>query len=101
MIAPFHFACRIACLIALGVAVTACASKPVSEMPASTSTPAAASAAAKPAAAPAVEEADEPPMERSEAAGQCWMRYDKSGGSLEAKAALVEKCINDKLKKGK
>jgi hypothetical protein len=96
MTAPLHFACRLACLMALGLAVAACASKPASEVPASTTAP-----AAKPAAAAAVEEADEPPMERSEAAGQCWMRYDKSGGSLEAKAALVEKCINDKMKKGR
>jgi hypothetical protein len=25
------------------------------------------------------------------------MRHDKSGGSLDAKAKLVEKCINDKM----
>lgn len=92
MTAPIPFACRLAFVAALALALAACASKPASEMPAS-----AATAAVKPAA-PAVEEADEPPMERSEAAGQCWMKYDRSGGSLEAKAKLVEKCIADKLK---
>ena len=92
MTAPLHSACRLACLIAFGLVLTGCASKPTSEMPATTT-----AAAAK----PAVEEVDEPPMERSEAAGQCWMKYDKSGGSLEAKAKLVDKCIDDKLKKGK
>ena len=91
MTAPFSFACRLACLLALGLVVTGCASKPASEMPAATT------AAAKPAAS-AVEESDEPPMERSEAAGQCWMKYDKSGGSLEAKAKLVDKCIDEKMK---
>lgn len=90
MTAPIPFACRLAFVAALALALAACASKPASEMPAS-----AATTAAKP---PAVEEADEPPMERSEAAGQCWMKYDRSGGSLEAKAKLVEKCIADKLK---
>jgi hypothetical protein len=80
--------------LALPLALGACASKPASEMPAAT-----AAAAAKPA--PAVEESDELPLERSEAAGQCWMKYDRSGGSLEAKAKLVDKCIDDKMKKGK
>jgi hypothetical protein len=84
---------RLACLAFLALSLAACASKPASEMPAAATT-----AAAKPAA---VEQADEPPMERSEAAGQCWMKYDKSGGSLEAKAKLVDKCIDDKMKKGK
>lgn len=96
MTTPFSFACRLACLFVLGLALTACATKPESEMPATTT-----ATAAKPAATPAAEPADEPPMERSEAAGQCWMKYDRSGGSLEAKAKLVDKCIDDKMKKGK
>ena len=92
MTAPFPFTCRLAVLAAFALSLAACASKPAGEMPAATT------AAAKPAA---VEQADEPPMERSEAAGQCWMKYDKSGGTLEAKAKLVDKCIDDKMKKGK
>ena len=96
MTAPFHPACRLACLVALGLVLAGCATKPASEMPAATT-----AAAAKPAATAAAEPADEPPLERSEAAGQCWMKYDKSGGSLEAKAKLVDKCIDDKMKKGK
>jgi hypothetical protein len=77
---------RLACLLAFSLALAACANKPAGEMPV---------AAAAPAAA---EQADEPPMERSEAAGQCWMKYDRSGGSLENKAKLVDKCIADKMK---
>ena len=90
MTAPIPFACRLGILAAFALSLAACASKPAGEMPASTT-----------AAAPAAEQADEPPMERAEAAGQCWMKYDRSGGSLEAKAKLVDKCIDDKLKKGK
>ena len=90
MTAPF----RLVCLIAFGLALAACASKPASEMPAA----AASDTAAKPASA-AVEEDDEPPMERAEANAQCWMKYDKSGGTLEAKAKLVDKCAADKMKR--
>lgn len=70
-----------------------CAAKPESEMP----------TALKPETAPAAAQtavADDTPaprLERHEASAQCWMRYDKSGGSLDAKAKLVEKCINDKM----
>jgi pectin methylesterase-like acyl-CoA thioesterase len=91
MNAPF----RLVCLIAFGLALAACASKPASEMPAATT--AAPDSAAKPAAA--AEESDEPPMERAEANAQCWMKYDKSGGSLEAKAKLVDKCAAEKMKR--
>ena len=68
-----------------------CAGKPESEMP----------TALKPDTAPAQTAAGDvapaPPLERHEASAQCWMRHDKSGGSLDAKAKLVEKCINDKM----
>ena len=49
------------------------------------------------APAAAADDAPAPRLERHEASAQCWMRYDKSGGSLDAKAKLVEKCINDKM----
>jgi hypothetical protein len=84
MTAPF----RLVCLAAFGLALAGCASKPASEMP-----------VAAGAAAPAAEEADEPPMERAEANAQCWMKYDKSGGTLEAKAKLVDKCAAEKMKR--
>ena len=45
----------------------------------------------------AADDAPAPPLERHEASAQCWMRHDKSGVSLDAKAKLVEKCINDKM----
>jgi hypothetical protein len=37
-------------------------------------------------------------MDRTEANAQCWMKYDKTAVSLEAKAKLVEKCADEKLK---
>lgn len=73
-----------------------CAAKPDSEMPTALK-PETAPAAAQVAPAAATEDAPAPRLERHEASAQCWMRYDKSGGSLEAKAKLVEKCINDKM----
>jgi len=70
-----------------------CAARPESELP----------TALKPETAPttaqtaAGDDAPAPRLERHEASAQCWMRHDKSGGSLDAKAKLVEKCINDKM----
>ena len=85
-------------LLAAAIMLTACAAAPVNEMPAA--------AAPAPAAQPPREAEAEParplnedgtPLERHAASAQCWMRYDRSGGTLEAKARLVEKCINDKM----
>lgn len=69
-----------------------CAAKPQSEMP----------TALKPESAPvtqtaAADDGPVPRLERHEASAQCWMRHDRSGGSIDAKAKLVEKCINDKM----
>ena len=80
-------------ITAAAVLLAGCAATPESEMPSALkpeTAPAAAQTAA-PEAAPA------PRPERHEASAQCWMRYDKTGGTLEAKAKLVEKCINDKM----
>ena len=79
-------------IILMSALLAGCAAKPESELP----------TALKPEAAPAaqtaaVDEAPAPRLERHEASAQCWMRYDKSGGSLDAKARLVEKCISDKM----
>jgi hypothetical protein len=71
-----------------------CAAKPESELPTALK-PETAPATAQ--LAPAADEAPAPRLERHEASAQCWMRHDKSGGSLDAKAKLVEKCINDKM----
>ena len=73
-----------------------CAARPDSEMPTALK-PEAAPAAAQAAPAAAADDAPASRLERHEASAQCWMRYDKSGGSLDAKAKLVEKCINDKM----
>jgi hypothetical protein len=110
MIAPI----RLACWAVLAAVLAGCANKPVSEMPAAaaaaTPAPAAAPAAtaatptptpaAKPAAAakPIAEKGDVTPMDRAEANAQCWMKYDKTNVSLEAKAKLVEKCSDEKMK---
>jgi len=58
-------------------------------------------AASSPGEMPAVAaaaEPDAPPLEMHEASAQCWMKYDKSGGGLDAKAKLVDKCIDEKMK---
>jgi hypothetical protein len=73
-----------------------CAGKPESELPTALK-PETAPAAAQLAPAAPADEAPAPRLERHEASAQCWMRHDKSGGSLDAKAKLVEKCINDKM----
>jgi len=79
-------------IIAILALLTGCAAKPESELP----------TALKPETAPVAQTAvaaDAPAsrLERHEASAQCWMRHDRSGGSLDAKAKLVEKCINDKM----
>jgi hypothetical protein len=44
----------------------------------------------------------EPPMTRSRAAMECWMKTEKgtASGDLDKRADLVNKCIDDKLKGG-
>ena len=80
-------------ITATAVLLAGCAAKPESEMP----------SALKPETAPATaqtsaaEAAPAPRLERHEASAQCWMRHDKTGGPLEVKAKLVEKCISDKM----
>ncbi len=63
--------------------------------------PGAAGEPAAPAPAAAVAAPAEPeaaPLEMHEASAQCWMKYDKTGGSLDAKSKLVDKCIDEKMK---
>jgi hypothetical protein len=102
MTTPTRLACKVAYLAVFGLALAGCANKPVSEMPAAAPAPAAATAtpAGKPAAAPPVqaEKSDVTPMDRAEANAQCWMKHDKTNVSLEAKAKLVEKCSDEKMK---
>jgi hypothetical protein len=83
-------------LPAAAAALAACTAAPVTEMPAATA-PAAkpqSEAAAKP---PGPLNADGTPLTRAEANAQCWMRYDRTAGTLEAKAKLVEKCADEKM----
>ena len=42
----------------------------------------------------------EPPMTRSQAAAECWMKTEKgsAGANLEKRADVVTKCIDDKMK---
>jgi hypothetical protein len=83
---------KIAIILILAL-LAGCAARPDSEMP-SALKPETAPAAAQTAAG---DDAPGPRLERHEASAQCWMRHDRSGGSLDAKAKLVEKCINDKM----
>jgi hypothetical protein len=83
---------RLVALAAAGLSLAACANKPIGEMPTAAAKPAA--PAAKPAPA---QQADQPPMDRAEANAQCWMKYDRTNVSLEAKAKLVDKCATEKL----
>jgi hypothetical protein len=94
------FVGRFAGFAVLGVLLAGCAGQPnpfgestTAAQPAAATTTAAATPATPAAATPD----PEPIPERHEASAQCWMRFDKSPGTLEAKAALVDKCINDKM----
>jgi hypothetical protein len=87
MTRPARLTCLAHLAAALAMMLAGCAQTPVNEM-----------GAASPATAAVPAEA--PPVERHEASAQCWMKYDKSGGSLEAKAKLVDKCITEKMKTG-
>jgi hypothetical protein len=93
MITPIRLVCQAAFIIAAGFALAACASKPASEMPAAAQ-PAAASAAP----APAAPQAAVAPVDVHEASAQCWMKYDRTAVNLDAKAKLVDKCIDEKMK---
>ena len=102
MTAPIRLVCLAAITVTLGLFLAGCATQTVNEMPAAATTAASeAKPDAKPDAKPAAaadEKGDVTPMDRAEANAQCWMKYDKSGGTLEAKAKLVEKCSNEKMK---
>ena len=100
---------RFIVLMICGAVLAGCAATNPGEVPAAAATspagspaPATAASPTPPAPTPArVEEETPPPKpERHEAAAQCWMKYDKSGGSLEAKAKLVDKCIDEKMHGG-
>lgn len=85
---------RLVALAAACLALAACADKPAGELSAAAPPAAPATApAAKPAPAP-----EQPPMDRAEANAQCWMKYDRTNVSLEAKAKLVDKCAAEKMK---
>jgi hypothetical protein len=68
-------------------------SNPLSELAAATGKK---DDAAKPAATPG-----EPPITRSQAAMECWMQTEKNSAAanLDKRADVVNKCIDDKLKK--
>ena len=86
-------------VIAIGaLALAGCAaSGPVNEMPAATAPAPAAQPATAEAPSSGPVNAEGLPLERHEASALCWMRYDRTPGTLEAKAKLVDKCINDKM----
>ncbi|MBV9556759.1 MAG: hypothetical protein JO254_06735 [Pseudolabrys sp.] len=81
-----HHGLTLTALLATAV-LAGCAGGPANEMPAAAASPASASA-----------DAPAKPIERHEASAQCWMKYDKAAGGIDAKAKLVDKCIDEKLK---
>jgi pectin methylesterase-like acyl-CoA thioesterase len=100
---------RLAIALTAAALLAACASKPGSELPATAAAPAAATpaasqtqTAAKPDSKPdAKPDAAAGPLLRHEAAAQCWMKLDRVNASLDAKAKLVGKCIDEKMKAAK
>ena len=59
--------------------------------------------AAQPAPPPEADPDPEPEeaMTRERASGMCWMRYDRSRASLDARMKLVDKCIDEKMRAGR
>lgn len=51
--------------------------------------------------APPSDPEPEEPMTRERASGMCWMRYDRSRASLDARMKLVDKCIDEKMQAGR
>jgi len=88
--------CLIAVLLAAAAVLPGCASTPGTE-----SAPTAVAATPSAASAAPAEEPPAKPMDVHTASAQCWMKYDKSGGSLDAKSKLVDKCIDDTMKAAK
>jgi hypothetical protein len=81
--------CFTAAILAAAILLPACAATRAGDaQPALAATP----AAAEPAEPPPQ------PLLRHEASAECWMKHDKSGGSLEAKTKLVGKCIDERMK---
>jgi hypothetical protein len=79
-------------LVVAGAALAGCESTK-SEGPSASALPALpALLASKPA--------EEPPMTRSRAAMECWMKTEKgsANANLDKRADTVTKCINDKMK---
>ena len=52
-----------------------------------------------PAAQAPTAKAEAPPMEVHEASAQCRMQVDKTWAGIDARVKLVDKCIDDKMKK--
>jgi hypothetical protein len=99
-------AARFVLLAAAALALAACQTD--SGSPAAADAPRADVASVSPDAAaprpqtarPAEPVGDSEPMTRTRAARECWMRYEKGSSheSLEKRADLVNKCIDDKMK---
>ena len=101
-------------LLAAALALCACghgnlqANQPPAAEPAAAAQPAPAplpTMAARPAPAaqpsPEAEPAPEEPMTRERASAACWMRYDRSRASLDARMKLVDKCIDERMGTGR
>ncbi|MDI3468735.1 MAG: hypothetical protein OJF62_000798 [Pseudolabrys sp.] len=84
-------------VVTMGIALAGCSTAP-GETPraAALSFPAPASRPAAPAQTAQVQaQPDKPTLKPYEANAKCWMKYDQSKVSLDTKAKLVDKCVDD------
>jgi hypothetical protein len=93
-IRPFNYAL----LAAVAVLLASCAHEETRVSSTATAPPAASQAAAQPAPAPEPE--PEEPITEHQASAACWMKYERGRRdlSLEARAKLVDKCIDERMK---
>jgi hypothetical protein len=94
---PSKLEMRFVVLVAAAALLSGCQTDGDGSGPfASLSAPAKPAEAAKPAEPPKAE----PPMTKSKAAMECWMKTDKNsaGADLDKRADIVNKCIADKMK---
>jgi hypothetical protein len=100
MIGFFPAAGKVAALglvATMGISLAGCSTAPAApgETPrAAFSFPAPASRTAAPAQT-AQAQPDKPKLQPYEANAKCWMKYDQSKVSLDDKAKLVDKCVDD------
>jgi hypothetical protein len=93
---PAGKAAALGLVVAMGISLAGCATAPGETPRAAFSFSAPASRPATPAAAAQAQaQPDKPTLKSYEANAKCWMKYDQSKVSLDDKAKLVDKCVDD------